>query len=154
MRHDEQVRLIKQLCAHLDAGTTEDAGGFRRLPTATYTDSARSEREWNEFFMATPQCIGLSGDLPEPGSFLTNNDLGIPILATRDQDGSFKAFVNSCRHRGAIVETAERGTARRFSCPFHAWTYDTGGALVGLPKTEHFGDETTLVNVAEVFCLR
>ena len=140
MRHEEQVRLIKQLCAHLDAGTTEDAGGFRRLPTATYTDSARSEREWNEFFMATPQCIGLSGDLPEPGSFLTNNDLGIPILATRDHDGSFKAFVNSCRHRGVIVETEERGTARRFTCPFHAWTYDTGGALVGVPKSEHFGD--------------
>ena len=140
MRHDEQVRLIKQLCAHLDAGTNEDAGGFLRLPTAVYTDPVRSEREWNEFFMATPQCIGLSGDLPEPGSFLTNNDLGIPILATRDQDGSFKAFVNSCSHRGVIVETEERGTTRRFSCPFHAWTYDTGGALVGLPKSDHFGD--------------
>ena len=140
MRHDEQVRLIKQLCAHLDAGTNEDAGGLRRLSTATYTDAARSEREWNEFFMATPQCIGLSGDLPEPGSFLTNNDLGIPILATRDVDGSFKAFVNSCRHRGVIVETEERGTSRRFSCPFHAWTYDTGGALVGLPKSEDFGN--------------
>jgi phenylpropionate dioxygenase-like ring-hydroxylating dioxygenase large terminal subunit len=61
-------------------------------------------------------------------------------LATRDHDGSFKAFVNSCRHRGVIVETEERGTARRFSCPFHAWTYDTGGALVGVPKSEHFGD--------------
>ncbi len=139
MRHDEQVRLIKQLCAHIDAGTNVDAGGLVRLPTSDYTDPALAEREWQEWFAATPQCVGLSGDLPGPGSFLTNNDLGIPILATRDQDGEFRAFVNSCRHRGAMVETEERGTKRRFSCPFHAWTYDTAGALVGLPKPDHFG---------------
>jgi carnitine monooxygenase subunit len=140
MRHDEQVRLIKELCAHLDAGTTVDAGGLRRLPTTDYTDPGLAEREWREFFVGSPQCLGLSGDLPGPGSFLTNNDLGIPILATRDDDGTFKAFVNSCRHRGALVETEERGTKRRFACPFHAWTYDGGGALVGLPKADHFGD--------------
>jgi nitrite reductase/ring-hydroxylating ferredoxin subunit len=140
MRHDEQVRLIKQLCAHLDAGTTDDAGGVRRLPTSDYTDPQLAEREWTELFLATPQCVGLSSDLPEPGSFLTVQDLGIPILATRDRDGSFKAFVNSCRHRGALVETAARGTARRFTCPFHAWSYDTGGALVGLPRADLFGD--------------
>ena len=139
MRHDEQVRLIKQLCAHLDAGTTVDAGGVRMMATTSYVDPAIAEREWNEFFLAGPQCVGLSQDLPEPGAFLTNDDLGIPILATRAADGSFKAFVNSCRHRGALVETAERGVARRFTCPFHAWAYDTSGALVGLPKPEHFG---------------
>ncbi len=140
MRHDEQVRLIKQLCAHLDADTTVDAGGLRRLPTTDYTDPVLAERERVEFFGRTPQCVGLSLDLPESGSFLTNNDLGIPILATRDEHGAFRAFVNSCRHRGPMVETEERGTKRRFACPFHAWTYDTGGALVGLPKPEHFGN--------------
>ena len=140
MRHDEQVRLIKQLCAQLDSGTTVDAGGLRRMTTTSYTDPDLAEREWQQFFVGTPQCVGLSGDLPEPGSFLTNNDLGIPILATRDRDGTFRAFINACRHRGVAVETEERGTKRRFTCPFHAWTYDTAGALVGLPKPELFGD--------------
>lgn len=140
MRHDEQVRLIKQLCAHLDAGTSVDAGGLRRLPTSDYTDPSLADRERNEFFLKVPQCLGMSGDLPEPGSFLTSNDLGVPILATRDEDGAFKAFVNSCRHRGVVVETEERGTKRRFVCPFHAWTYDTSGGLVGVPKTDHFGE--------------
>jgi len=143
MRHDEQVRLIKELCARLDAGTNVDAGGLRRLPTSDYTDRDLAEREWSTFFAGSPQCVGLSGDLPEPGSFLTNNDLGVPILATRDANGVFQAFVNSCRHRGAIVETEERGTKRRFTCPFHAWTYDTAGELVGLPKPEHFGEVDT-----------
>ncbi|MEI8392318.1 MAG: Rieske (2Fe-2S) protein, partial [Actinomycetes bacterium] len=125
MRHTEQVRLIKQLCAQIDSGTTVDAGGVVRMSTTAYTDPVLAEREWQEFFVGMPHCIGLSGDLPEIGSFITNNDLGIPILATRDQDGSFKVFVNSCRHRGVIVETQERGTTRRFTCPFHAWSYDT-----------------------------
>ena len=140
MRRDEQVRLIKELCARLDSGTNVDAGGLRRLDPSVYTDAARAERERVEFFLATPQCIGMAGDLPEAGSFLTMNDLGLPILATRDADGTFRAFVNSCRHRGAIVETEERGTKRRFTCPFHAWSYDTAGDLVGLPKPDHFGD--------------
>ena len=146
MRHDEQVKLVKELCARLDSGTNVDAGTLRRLDPAVYTDPERAERERAEFFMATPQCIGMSGDLPEPGSFLTNNDLEIPILATRDSDGAFRAFVNSCRHRGAIVETEPRGSKRRFTCPFHAWSYDTHGALVGIPKPDHFGDIDTSCN--------
>ena len=140
MRHDVQVELIKTLLAHLDAGTNVDAGGLRLNDTATYTDPAQAEREWREWFVGLPQLLGMSGDLPEPGSFLTNDEYGIPILATRDQNGDFRAFVNACRHRGAIVESESRGTKRRFTCPFHSWSYDAGGTLVGLPKAEHFGD--------------
>ena len=104
MRHDEQVRLIKQMCAHLDGDTNVDAGGLRRNPMVTYTDPAQADREWNEWFRGMPQMVGMSGDLPEPGSFLTDNDHGTPILATRDANGEFQAFVNACRHRGAIVK--------------------------------------------------
>lgn len=143
MRHDEQIRLIKQLIDRLDSDTNVDAGRTHKLATTVYTDPAIAAKERSLFFEAMPHCIGMSGDLPEPGSFLTMNDLGLPILATRDADGGFRAFVNSCRHRGAIVETEPRGTKRRFSCPFHAWTYDTAGTLVGLPKKEHFGDVDT-----------
>ena len=139
MRHEVQVEQIKKLLAHLDAGTNVDAGGLRTAPTTTYVDPRQAELEWNEWFLGLPQLLGMSGDLPEPGSFMTNDDYGIPMLLTRDDAGEFKAFVNSCRHRGALVESAPRGTKRRFTCPFHAWSYDTGGALVGLPKPEHFG---------------
>ena len=131
---------MKELLAHLDAGTNVDAGGLMRQPTTTYTDPAQAEREWKEWFLGMPQCIGLSGDLAEPGAFVTVNDLGIPMLATRDADGTFRAFVNACRHRGAIVETEPRGTKRRFTCPFHAWSYDTSGQLAGMPKPDQFGE--------------
>jgi phenylpropionate dioxygenase-like ring-hydroxylating dioxygenase large terminal subunit len=140
MRHDEQVRLMKQLLAHLDGGTTVDAGVVLKMSTESYADLALAKREMQEFFVDMAQCVGMSGDLPEPGSFFTINDLGVPILATRDDNGDFGAFVNSCRHRGAIVESDERGTKRRFVCPFHSWSYDAGGTLVGLPKSDHFGE--------------
>ena len=50
-------------------------------------DPELAEREWNEFFVGHPQIVGLSGDLAAPGSFMTIDDLGVPILATRDGDG-------------------------------------------------------------------
>ena len=139
MRQEEQVRVIKGLMAHLDHGTNVDAGGIARTEAAIYTSPDRAGREWDAFFRDHPQVIGMTGDLPEPGSFMTLNDFGTPLLATRDPQGRFRAFANVCRHRGTLVEAEPRGKKHRFTCPFHAWTYDNTGALVGLPKPEHFG---------------
>lgn len=143
MRHDIQVRLIEETLGRLDAGTNIDEGGIRRNPTSAYTDPDLATREWETFFRHHPQIIGLSGDLPEPGSYFTVNDFGVPVIASREQDGTFVAMVNACRHRGALVVEEERGTARRFTCRFHNWTYDNSGDLVGLPKRDHFGDIDT-----------
>jgi len=71
---------------------------------------------------------------------MTNNDLGIPILATRDKSGKFHAFVNACRHRGALLTEDERGEKHRFACPFHAWTYASDGQLLGIREPKKFGD--------------
>ncbi|MEL7158157.1 MAG: aromatic ring-hydroxylating dioxygenase subunit alpha [Actinomycetota bacterium] len=139
MKHDDQVRLLKTLLARLDSGTNVDAGGFRRNPTSSYVDPELAALERREFFLGHPQMIGLTGDLPAPGSFLTFSELDVPVLATRDDGGRFRAFVNSCRHRGVVLEEQERGSTRRFACRFHNWTYDTAGTLVGLPKADHFG---------------
>ncbi len=140
MEHAEQVAQIKLLMSRLDSGVNVDAGGFRRNPTSVYVDAELAVRECSELFEGHPQLLGLSGDLPERGSFLTNTDLGVDVLATRDADGRFRAFVNACRHRGVAVETRPRGTARRFRCPFHSWTYDTAGSLVGVPRRDHAGE--------------
>lgn len=139
MERAEQIRVLKHLMAHIDAGTNVDAGGIRHNPAEVYTAPEIAEREWETFFHTHPQIIGMSGDLPEAGSFATHNDFGVPLLATRDQNGTFRAFANVCRHRGAIVEEAPRGKKALFSCPFHAWTYSSDGKLVAVPKEEHFG---------------
>ncbi|MDX2381740.1 MAG: aromatic ring-hydroxylating dioxygenase subunit alpha [Acidimicrobiia bacterium] len=140
MRKQEQIRQLKTLLSRLDSGMTVDAGGHLHNPMSAYVDPDLAARERAEFFTEHPQMIGLSGDLPEPGSFLTLNDLAVPILATRTAGGEFKAFVNACRHRGVVVEDRPRGETKRFTCPFHSWSYATDGALVGVPKKEHFGE--------------
>ena len=58
MRHEEQVRLIKQLETHLDAGTNVDAGGLMRNPTSVYMDPELAEREWNESSLAIRKSSG------------------------------------------------------------------------------------------------
>src|SRR5580698_2018725 len=40
------------------------------------------------------------------------------------------AFANICRHRGAPVASG-CGNARAFTCPYHGWTYDSAGKLLG-----------------------
>ena len=80
VRHETQVELIKILLSHLDAGTNVDAETFVNN-ISTYTDPEQAEREWSKWFVGLPQLIGMSGDLPQVGSFFTNNEYGIPILA-------------------------------------------------------------------------
>lgn len=140
MKQDEQIRLLKHLIHQLDTGTNLDAGVILRNPASAYTCPERAQREWETFFRGSPQMIGMSGDLPENGSFLTRDDWGVGILATRDSEGRFRAFLNACRHRGVRVESEERGKRNRFMCPFHAWTYSSEGDLVAVPKPDHFGD--------------
>ena len=71
MHRAEQLKSIKGLMRHLDEGTTVDAGGHLHNPVSSYTCSELAEKEWRAFFQDYPQLLGLSADLPEPGSFFT-----------------------------------------------------------------------------------
>ena len=139
MHSDEQIRLLKVVMSRFDEGTTVDAGGIRHNPSWVYTSPELAEQEWQTFYRDYPQVIGGSNDLPEPGTFMTTNDFGTPVLATRDSKGQFQAFVNVCSHRAVLLEDEPHGKRSNFSCPFHAWTYSNQGKLVSIPKQEHFG---------------
>ena len=139
MQHDLQVTIIKELMTQLDEGKNVDAGVQYKMPTSSYVCRETAAREQQEFFLNHPQLIGLSGDLPKPGSFLTIDDFGVPILATRDKTGQFRAFLNACRHRSVKVAQEERGTKHVFTCPFHHWSYANSGELMTIPNNDHFG---------------
>ena len=140
MVREEQLRLLNGLISHLDNKTNINAGGILKTPADTYISEERFEMEWSDFFLNHPQILGLSGDLPKPGTYVTTEDFGVPILAVRDEEGVFKAYANVCSHRGVTVESGSRGEKSKFSCPFHGWTFNNNGELVGYPKKDQFGE--------------
>ena len=87
-----------------------------------------------------PHAIGPSARLASPGDWISTQLLGVPVVATRGSDGEVRAFINVCRHRGALlVPPAACGAGKtRFVCPYHSWTYDDRGTLVGRPHEADF----------------
>ncbi len=138
MRHDVQLRLAREIFAHLDAGTTDLAGEVCRNPVSSYTDQARLEREIGVLFRRYPLLMGLSCRIPKPGDFLTDDYSGIPILLVRGEDGRARAFYNVCRHRGARVAEGYGNRPQWFVCPFHGWSYDLAGRLREIPDERSF----------------
>ncbi|WP_340536920.1 aromatic ring-hydroxylating oxygenase subunit alpha [Nocardioides sp. GXZ039] len=71
--------------------------------------------------------------IPRAGDFLQTYIGEDPIVVARQKDGSVRAFLNQCIHRGMRICRADEGNARSFMCSFHGWTYDTAGNLTGVP---------------------
>ena len=76
-------------------------------------------------------------EIPEKGDFVTVKIDNSSVIITREKEGGINALMNSFRHRGSVVCTEEKGNAKSFICPYHAWVYNTQGKLVGareMPK--------------------
>ncbi|ADP83460.1 Rieske (2Fe-2S) iron-sulfur domain protein [Pseudofrankia inefficax] len=140
MNAEMQRELGRRTLDLIDRRTTDLAEHTMEEPLDGYRSPEQFERERRLVFSRYPMFVGLSGDLPEPESWLTFDATGTPMLLTRDDDGRVRAFLNMCQHRGVRVVEPGRGTARRFTCPFHAWSYSLEGKLVGLPGSEGFND--------------
>jgi choline monooxygenase len=133
----DPAALVARARALVESGTTDLADGLLEVPLWYYRDVDLFERERTEVLSTTPLALVPSCRLSAPHDFLVRDVLGTSVLITRDGDGRAHAFLNYCRHRGA--KPAEGcGSSRRFTCPYHAWTYDSGGRLVGLPGQEAF----------------
>jgi anthranilate 1,2-dioxygenase large subunit len=59
-------------------------------------------------------------------------------MVVRGDDGQVRVFSNSCPHRGTQLATYSRGNARMIECPYHRWTFNTRGELVGVPGAGDF----------------
>jgi len=138
MEHSLQVELARELFEHIDAGSTCLADDVDTNPVVTYTDRDRLDREMQILFRRYPLMMGLGCRIPEPGDYFTDDNCGVPVLIVRDQDGEARAFLNVCRHRGAQVALGCGHVKRNFICPYHGWSYDSRGKLVGIPDGRNF----------------
>jgi carnitine monooxygenase subunit len=122
------------------SGQNQLMDGISRMPASNYYDPARWQREVDLIFKRLPLLLATGAELREPNSYKSIEVVGVPVLITRGSDGAVRAFVNMCSHRGSMLVDPGSGTARRFTCPYHAWTYDQDGDLVGIFKQSDFGD--------------
>jgi phenylpropionate dioxygenase-like ring-hydroxylating dioxygenase large terminal subunit len=142
-----------RLLTHLDEDTTDSVPGTHTVSVDDYLDPDRWEREVDVLFRHQPIVAALSAHLPNPGSYRSVEIAGVPVLTVRQSDGGVKAFINACRHRGAMVVEHGCGETRRFTCPYHAWSYNTEGSLVGISGRNKFGDvDTDTRGLTELAC--
>lgn len=105
------------------------------LPYAWYTAEEVLQRERTHIFARSWQYAGRVAQVEQPGSFLATDAGGVPVLVTRDTGGELRAFLNVCRHRGAVL-TEGCGTRSTVQCHYHAWTYDLDGSLRNAPRAD------------------
>lgn len=102
----------------------------RHLPSYFYTSPEIFEIEKERLFYKDWLCVGREEEIANPGDYFTLRICDEPVVVCRNKEGAVAAFSNTCAHRG--VEVAEgRGNRSVFVCPYHAWSYDLDGKLIG-----------------------
>jgi len=136
--YDIRLGLCRRMVEHARNGTTDRAPGTMFNDVSAYIDPQRHEQEMEQLFRGMPQVVCLSSELPEPGSFRTFDDTGVPIVVIRGKDHVVRAFLNICPHRGARVVREAEGQTSRMTCWFHGWSFDTQGKAGAVPQEKHF----------------
>jgi len=110
------------------------------LPPAAFADHSVLDWELDQIFRGWV-VAGHSSAVDEPGKFLVR-ELGTDsVLIVGGEDGTPRAFLNVCRHRGArIVEEPEGQVRKRLRCPYHSWSYDLSGELRAAPHMDGVED--------------
>ena len=109
------------------------AEGVTRVPYWVYQDPEIYAEEQRRIFRGpTWSYLCLEAELPEPRTFITTFVGDMPVVVTRDAEGKLHAWENRCAHRGALVCMQARGSAERFTCIYHNWTYDHEGNLTSV----------------------
>ncbi len=83
---------------------------------------------------------GHESEVSQPGDFCSRRVAGRPVLLVRGSDGQVRVLLNTCTHRGSLVCREHRGNAKTFQCPYHAWTFNNCGELVGVPGEEAYSE--------------
>ena len=121
------AELERSAAAPLDRATAMPAGIYNSNEILDLERRAIFSRDW--------VCPGFAADIPDPGDYLTYSIAGQPVICIRGKDGEIRTLSNVCRHRMMLLLEG-RGQAQRIVCPYHAWTYDNVGRLVGAGHME------------------
>ena len=107
------------------------------LGSADYAGAEVWEQERERIWWGDWVCVGRTEELANPGDYVVRDIAGESVFVTRNLEGEFRGFYNVCSHRGTkfLDDTDGVGNVRKaFVCPYHAWTFDLNGHLVGTPN--------------------
>ena len=113
------------------------------------------EREIEKIYMDSWLFIGHHSQIPNKGDYFVYNLLSESVIVIRGKDDQIHAYMNVCRHRGSRICVEEKGNVKRFTCPYHAWTYNLDGSLITAKtlgdgiKKEEFGLHKCQIEVVE-----
>lgn len=154
MSREQLIEMAKTNMAHGDAGTIPQTNEILKVPASNYYDETRWRDEMSKVFKRIPLMLAMTAELRNPGDYKSMDAGGVPVLISRNSEGSVKAFVNMCSHRGAQLMDEGCGNTHRFTCPYHAWSYNTEGELTGVYLPNDFGEFDRSENgLAELPCL-
>lgn len=127
-----------------------------RVHRSAMTSAEILRREVTEVFDRCWLYVGHASEVAEPGDYVRRSVGGRPIFMVRGhRTGEIKVFHNTCPHRGAVVCRTDAGNTKVFQCFYHAWSFNTEGALTGMPGREAYDggpdfEELSLRPVARV----
>ncbi|MFW0756304.1 aromatic ring-hydroxylating oxygenase subunit alpha [Pseudomonas sp. H11T01] len=100
-----------------------------------YFDESVFERELGAIFNPSWQFVGHESEISQPGEYVTRKIMRDEVIVARSENGEIHVMLNSCRHRGVKLCSADGGKATNFQCAYHGWTYATDGRLRGVPES-------------------
>ena len=116
-----------------------------------YREQAIYDAEIKQLFFKHWLFAGHTSQIPNKGDFFTVEFDKESVIMVRTSKGEVKAHINVCRHRGSRVCLEHTGTKQRFTCPYHAWSYDLDGKLVAARfMADEFGKEQNSLHSAHV----
>jgi Rieske 2Fe-2S family protein len=120
--------------AYINRVTTLRTIERRTLPAHYYTDTTWFDAEMDHIFAGMWINVCRIDQIGARGDFIRRDVANASVLVVGDGAGGARAFHNVCRHRGTRLCVADEGTfAGTIQCPYHAWTYDLEGRLIGAP---------------------
>jgi len=124
--------LLSQLAANAALPFQRALG----LPAAAYTSAEFAALEAQRLFRKEWICLGRADDLPKIGDYVATDIAGVPVVTLRDKANRLRSFSNVCLHRMMRIAEGRGNCNGRLTCPYHAWTYNLQGRLVGASHME------------------
>lgn len=101
--------------------------GVFRVNRAIFDDPRVFALELARVFEGGWVFLGLAAQARAPHDWFTCQIGRVPVLVSRDGEGTLHALVNSCPHKGAKVAQCAAGNTRLHVCPYHSWSFDSAG---------------------------